>query len=362
MHLRKLIALLIIIAVTGAGCIKQIEVDTRYEGPVLVVEGAITTDTVPYKVKVTYTRPVTPGDAIPEEYLERDALVSISDDLGSSTQLVYKGQGNYETTNSNYIGKVGRSYQVTVQLKNGKKFVSVPEKIRPAVPIDKTTILFDPEFNMFVPSKFSIYIDVTDPANQEDYYNWAFSSYVPRVTHGISCGNLCVFGEYCYQRIKNDGLNVFSDASINGNKLTNRLMGLSPIYWYGNHYIDIAQHSISREEYQFSVKYNEQQTRTGSILDPLPASIKGNIYNAANPDEFALGYFSASSVTHKLVVLVPFNITQYQLDLSALHYIPDGPHICFEYFENALPYDMPPARQNPPPPGWENAEVIEVHW
>jgi hypothetical protein len=86
------------------------------------------------------------------------------------------------------------------------------------------------------------------------------------------------------------------------------------------------------------------------------------MYNASDPSDFALGYFSASAAVHKRAILIPFNVTQYLLDISAVQFIPDGSQVCFDYFPNALSYASPPADQYPPPPGWENAERIEVHW
>jgi hypothetical protein len=75
-----------------------------------------------------------------------------------------------------------------------------------------------------------------------------------------------------------------------------------------------------------------------------------------------LGYFSASSITRKSAILVPFSITQFLLDQTAAIFIPDGPKICFEAFPDALFYPPSPAQQNPPPTGWQNAEIIEVRW
>ncbi|MEJ7681764.1 MAG: DUF4249 family protein [Segetibacter sp.] len=217
-------------------------------------------------------------------------------------------------------------------------------------------------FNYYTPSSLAVYADVNDPASQENYYKWSYYSWVPRKTNGIGCGFGCIMYEYCFQKVTDSEFRILSDAAINGNEIKNQLMGNSPIYWYGKHYIDIMQYSISREDYQFSLRFHEQQTRTGSILDPLPVSIKGNVYNAADSNDFALGYFSASSVTHNRAVLVPFSITPFLLDVTAAIFIPEGQKNCFEYFPDALFYPPSPATQNPPPPGWENAQVIEVHW
>ncbi|MCW3081818.1 DUF4249 domain-containing protein [Segetibacter sp.] len=340
------------------GCIKQIDVETRNQKPVLVIEGSITTDTVPYTVRLSYSGPFTRGNVIPDEFLEKQANVAISDHLGNEVSLVHKGDGIYETTDPSYIGTVGRSYRVTVTLKNGKAYTSVPEKIAAAVPITNIST----GFNFFTPSGINVYAGVDDAANQENYYQWLFYAWAPRKTNGISCGIGCIQYEYCFQKVTHNNLTILSDAAINGNKIRGQFIGVSPIYWFGRHYIDIGQLSTTREAFQFLQRLNEQQNRTGNILDPLPASIKGNVYNVADPNDFALGYFSAAGVTHKRAILIPFSITQFMLDQTAAVFIPRGPKICFEAFPDALIYPPEPSQQNPPPPGWENAEVIEVRW
>jgi len=59
MKLIQNIVILTILAITVQSCIKQVTVDTRNEKPKLVVEGSITTDTVPYSVRLTYSGPFT---------------------------------------------------------------------------------------------------------------------------------------------------------------------------------------------------------------------------------------------------------------------------------------------------------------
>src|SRR5262249_51150357 len=144
--------------------------------------------------------------------------------------------------------------------------------------------------------RLNTYIDLTDPADQENYYRWNCYSYVMRRTFGISCGFGCTLYEYCFQYNKLRNIQLQSDAAINGNTIHDKLVEYSYIYWYGNHYIDIGQLSISREAYQFWQRYEEQVTRTGGLLDPLPASIKGNVYNVNDTTDLALGYFEASSI------------------------------------------------------------------
>ncbi len=360
MQLLKIFIAVIIVSIANLACIKQVDVALRNVPSILVVEGNITTDSVPYTVKLSYSGPIAYGDTIPEKYLEKDATVTIADDLGNFTSLAYSSQGVYTTTDVNYIGKTGRSYSVTVVLKDGKKYISTPEKINPAVPISNINVTFVNQFDMFFPTYMNVSVDTKDPASEENYYRWNFMSYTGKQTKGVSCGINCIMDEYCYQKIVDNEVRILSDASINGNDIRDQAVGRCYIYTYLNAFTDISQISMTRAAYQFWKSYQDQQTRTGGILDPLPASIRGNVYNATSTSDFALGYFSASSVTHRKVILIPYSITPYLLQISAQQFIPDNYVACFDYFPNSLSY--PPDHQYPPPPGWENAEEMKVYW
>jgi hypothetical protein len=353
---------LLLILFGASSCVKQANLNRRNAEPILVVEGSITTDSVPYTVRLSYSGPYENGLSVPDEYLEKEAGVALSDDEGKITSLVHTGNGVYETTDRAFVGKPGRSYQLTIQLKDGKKYISKQENMRSPVPVSNIKAGFFADNTFNYPTSMHVFIDTEDPADEENYYKWNFYSWTLRQTHGIPCGFGCIMYEYCYQKFTDKQVRIFSDASSNGNDIKNREVGLSYIYTYGDAYINIEQLSLSREAYQFWQRYDDQVARTGSILDPLPSSIRGNVYNETDSADFALGYFFASAISRRRAKLVPYNITEYLLDLTARKFIPDGPVNCFEYFPNALSYPPPPATQYPPPPGWENAERVEVRW
>lgn len=343
-------------------CIKEVQVDLRNVRPILVVEGAVTTDPGPYQVRVTYSGMIELANQIPEENLEKDAVVVIRDDAGNATPTAYIGEGYYQTTDLSFVGIPGRTYHVEVTLKDGRKYISLPEKMRNPVPVDSVNIKFIEDFNIDHPTYLRAYVNTTDPGGEENFYKWEFLNYTRRQTPGVGCGFGCIKFEYCFQKYIGTELNIFSDASINGNAILSQGVGSSYIFTYGSHYFDISQISISREAYQFWNIYSEQTNRTGDILDPLPATIRGNIVNAADNSEFALGFFSANAIYHKKVIAVPFSITEYLLNISAVSFRPTNFVACFDYYPNTLAYPDPPADQAPPPPGWENAESIRVYW
>jgi Domain of unknown function (DUF4249) len=362
MHLKKILIVAAILSLSFFSCIKQVDVNLRNAKPILVVEGNITTDTVSYTVKLTYSGQVLHADSVLDQYVEKDAKVTISDDLGKSTSLVYTSQGNYVTNDSTYIGKVGRSYTVTVVLKDGTKYVSTPEKIKAPVPIDSISVHYNGYFDFNEPSRMEVFVSTRDPAQEENYYRWTFDDWVGRETPGVGCGFGCVMFQYCFQHYVDNEVHILSDAYINGNEIKEQKVGFTYIFTYFNPYVNIGQLSLTREAYQFWEAYQAQQTRTGGVLDPLPAAIRGNVHNATDVNDIALGYFSAASVTRRKVILIPYSITPYLLQLSATEFIPAKSVACFDYFPNTLKYPPPPGKQYPPPPGWENAEQIKVYW
>src|SRR5205085_2231573 len=172
MQFIKLTFVLIFISVLYSACIKEVKPATRIEKSILVVEGSITTDKPPYTVKLTYSGPYKFALDIPDEFLEKNARVAIKDNLGNETQLAYKEKGIYETVDTNYIGIPGRSYNVVVELNNGKTYVSKPEKINDPVPLENFKVNFVSDFNFVHPAYLQVSIDAKDPAVQGNYYKW----------------------------------------------------------------------------------------------------------------------------------------------------------------------------------------------
>src|SRR4051812_30414278 len=99
---KKLIPMVLITSIVSFHCIKKIDVDTRTEKPILVVEGSVTTDSVPYTVNLSYSGPFNRANKIPDEYFEESATVTISADDGNTTPLKHVDKGLYQTTDVSF--------------------------------------------------------------------------------------------------------------------------------------------------------------------------------------------------------------------------------------------------------------------
>src|SRR5579863_4996189 len=125
----RIIYAICFICLFQAMCIKQVKVPERNVKPILVVQGLITTAPGPYTINLSYSGPYTNSLEARQQdsmYFIADAKVVIKDDLGDSTTCSYTSYGNYLSDDPQFIGSVGRTYTLAINLSNGKEYLSKP--------------------------------------------------------------------------------------------------------------------------------------------------------------------------------------------------------------------------------------------
>lgn len=287
---------------TFAACIDRVELPIRTEAPGLVVDGQITNEAPPYTVRLTYTGKYggMDGQNLNDQYV-KEAQVTIADEQGRSTRLVSVGLGLYKTTDSTFRGQVGRAYSLTVVLSDGKRYVTKAERM-PTVPIiDSISARLVKTNNMSTPYVFSYGVNTSDPTSEQNFYRWAAYGYTNRLSVGVPCSlngpNLC--NNRCWTTVSNNVVNVYSDEAINGNPIRNRFVLQVPIYTIAPQLVEVQQYAMTQTNYQFWILYQQQNARTGSIFDPSPAPVTGNLVNASDPTDIARGYFAVTSITRR---------------------------------------------------------------
>ncbi|GAB3918532.1 DUF4249 domain-containing protein [Larkinella terrae] len=300
--MKRLILFWMIVGVASA-CIDRVSLPIRNEAPRLVVDGLITNEKPPYSVRLSYSGSFSFDQETPQDQKITNATVTLKDDVGHSTSLAHNifNPGYYQTTDSSFVGQPGRSYTLTIRLADGKTYVSAPEKMPAVPPIDSVYAKFTATESVTLPYQYYFYLDATDPATQQNYYRWTAYTYTARRSTGIPCCLGCPGKCYdrCWLQYFSQDINILSDNGVNGNRLRQRQVMRSPIYTPGPTLIEVQQYSMTPTAYQFWKLFKEQQSRTGTIFDPLPASVIGNISNSSDSKDQALGYFGASAVVRK---------------------------------------------------------------
>ena len=293
-------------------CIDEVPYVLRIS-PRLVIEGLMTNQPTPYKVSVTYTSSKRGARSATEATGVSEAQVSISDDLGNTVKLIQGKPGEYLTADSAFVGVPGRNYTLSIRLSDGKQYTSRPEKLLPVPGIDQLYYEVNDQLKNIEWAGIYVYVDIQDPAETADYYRWLATGYSMRPSTGVCCPwsrppETCAkCYTQCWMRTDNLAANTFSDELVNGYRIRQPVF-ISPIRMRGMHLVEVSQYSLTKEAYRFWERYEEQRIRTGSILDPLPEPIEGNVYNVNEQNDVALGYFGASSVYRKRITTDPFAI------------------------------------------------------
>lgn len=272
----KILILLISIWIFWS-CQEVIQIDLS-EGPQrLVVEGRIEKIKGKVngyqKIRLTTTSNYFSNQPAPTV---SNVFISVSDNKGNNYVFTESGQepGLYEVTD--LFAEVGETYTLRIDYRG--EIYEARATLLPVADIDsiyqefKAKTLFDEE-------GIRIKVDFTDPPQPGNYYYW----------EQFRDGEIFIN--------PNPGTKwtlVSSDEFFNGLKVIGREPNSDMIYDAGQKAL-VRQYAISEQFYNYMFLLYEQATGGGPNEAP-PATLRGNIKNITNPENYPLGFFGASEV------------------------------------------------------------------
>ena len=270
-----------ILLIVGTGCFfsceKVIDLEINSNPHLLVVNGVITDGEGPYNISLRQTMTYSFNDPSEEVKPVSGALVHIIDDLGNSAALTEWSPGNYQTDPENFRGAIGRVYHVDIVTPEGKHYISKPERLHPVPEIER--VYFKHYANR--PDYYSVFIDYQDPAGESNCYRWRFF----------------------VNNMSQLDIDVEDDRFYDGKKVLGRHIGGWSQPLDSLHAV-VQQLSLTREALDYWSMANEQfEQQDNAPYDTPPAPLFGNIYNADRPDEYALGFFGASAIRVKTIII-----------------------------------------------------------
>lgn len=302
-----------------SSCIDPYQTDIP-EGPqYLTIDGFITTEAGPHEIRLTR------GDTYGSIFQglirpERDATVIIRDDLGNVTFLPENldNRGHY-LTNANFKAEVGRSYTLQIQLNNGKVYTSFPERVVSAPPIKNVlyrsvTIPVEGEINPA--SGVQMVVEIDDPAEENNFYFFRNSEstyvletrpdlYTTGPPNRTPAPKDCCFTCFQSEVTGNQSIFIASDDNFNGlsTQIPVAFIPDNGLRFVNTYRVDLRQLNVSQEAYRFLRLVKQQSEISGSVFDPPPANIRGNMISLDNPEEVILGYFIAAGETKETVYI-----------------------------------------------------------
>jgi hypothetical protein len=347
-----------------AACVDPLDVDFPEAGTLLVVEGMITTDQVPYFVKLSKAFSLDKDD--PSTLPVPGAQVILLSDKGESETLVEFSPGEYKSTGQ-ITGAIGVSYHIQIQLADGRTYESAPDKLYAAGEIEsiryehegRTAIKQDIEVQADV---FNIFVDATVPQEETHRTRWRFtgtykaetnpelhmiypmdpfwlkdplpcSGYI--VAPGFNGGILeqrsecicctCWASQYEEAPVLSDGV-LQSNGRVSSVKITE--VPITTATFYEKYRVAIEQMSLSEEAFNFFKIIRNQKLAYQDLFQASPGELRGNI-KASNKNDQVVGLFYATSI-HRKQIFIDRSAVPYNLPPS--DFVTDA---CYNYYPNS---------------------------
>jgi hypothetical protein len=298
--------------ILGFSCIDIFPFESAEPEGLLNVEGFVTT--LPKAHVIRLSR----ADKFGPEFIGLNrpittASVLIKDDVGNVELLEHSESGLY-LTRSDFAAQIGRKYNLEIQLIDGSRYISKPEEVLEVPPLDSvaynaisipSTDRLNDEIGVEIVGHFQ------DPADQQNFYFWnvLVSDYqliaepennhngpnhptCPRCPNPLECCRVC----YRSELPKPTNIITTDDTDFNGNYQSRRIAYIrdNGLRFKGIYRLDMQHLSVSQEAHRYLKLIGQQLNLTGSVFDPPPANIRGNLYNLDNIEEQVLGYFFTS--------------------------------------------------------------------
>jgi len=295
-----------------SSCIYPFDPPSEDYENLLVVEAFLSDGDEAFEVKLSRSIPINTDGRIPEE----NAQISISDNIGNIFDLYEEEPGKY-LTSSDFLAYANRIYQLHIQTSDGEEYASDSVFLRETPPIDSVFYKYEErttgEFGVIVPG-LQIYLTTHDSNNETWYYRWDFEetwefrSYF-RSDQIWDNGIVREREEQIHLCWKSDeSTRVLVSTSKN---LGEDIISEFPVRYISNstdrlrskYSILVKQYALSEQSYNYWKEMEKVNENLGTLFDPQPSVIKGNIHNIHDENDVALGYFDAASVQEQRIFI-----------------------------------------------------------
>ncbi|HEX8425932.1 DUF4249 domain-containing protein [Hymenobacter sp.] len=263
----------------------------------LVVDGFINSNGVT-TINLSRTYDIQSGAAPPKE---GRATVYIEEENGTRNQLRESSPGTY--TSNNLRLNTAKRYRLYISTA-GKVYTSDFTAVKVTPPIDDITW-------RAVNTGLNIYVNSHDDTNLTQYYRWEYEETWEIVTPynpGIEYKNGVIqditvdYPLICWGTSRSVDIKVSNTVRLSRDVVSNYLLHSYPTTserLRGTYSMLVKQYAQTADEYQYWDLLKKNTENIGTLFDPLPAQLTGNVRCVDDASELALGYVGVHSVEVK---------------------------------------------------------------
>ncbi|MCF2495167.1 DUF4249 domain-containing protein [Dyadobacter sp. CY22] len=243
--------------------------------------------------------------------VEGGARISVDAESGEKYEFEEKGQGVYLLPPVNF--NMTTKYRLHIRRSNGREYLSDYVVVTQTPPIDSLTYKLDLRRNAMI-----IYVNTHDPANNTRFYRWKFeetfeykSAYFSGLVRDTEAGEIIPRRDdisTCWNTLESRDIKLGSTIKLNQDIIKDlpiNIIDISTNKLFIKYSILVRQYALSREAFEYWTDLSKTTQGTGSLFDPQPSQVTGNIKNTGDPKELVFGYFSAVTEQKQRIFMTP---------------------------------------------------------
>ena len=323
-----------------ASCRDKYELPLRdNDVSLLVVEGVLNAGQGP--TNITLSRTVKVNDAATIKPVLQ-AKLTVEGKSGGSYALSETGNGNYRHTQLPLV--FGEEYRLRIRTIDNKEYLSEYLVAKKTPDIDAITWKLENQ-------NLVVYSNTHDVTNNTRYYKWDYDetweirSYYTAFYRWVSGTTIVyspVYNNRCWKYAKSTTINIGSTAQLQSDVVNEAPLQFIP---FGTERVSVRysilvkQQTLTREAYEYFNLMKKNTESLGSIFDPQPSELKGNIKCVTNPDEGVIGYLTASSFTEKRLFITAQEANWKYNEYCPAQKVPNHPDSLKLWLPGYLPFD-----------------------
>lgn len=267
----------------------------------LVVEGILVLGDRPTRIRLSRTFML---DDTARLRWEDGAQVLVENRQGDVKILHRQAEGEY--VHPNLELRMNEEYRVRIRTTNGDEFESDYVKPKLSPPIDSIGWKLDED-------GLTVYVNSFDPAGEARYYLWDYGETYEIHSYYFSDQ---IYEDYYIRPRRLPEEQVYQcwkyDSSVNiilatTSRLEEDSLLEAPVAYFNRHDEKLSvrysmllrQYAIAEEAYQYLALMRQNTEQIGTIFDPQPTDIRGNIRCVNKPEDPVIGFVMASSVQER---------------------------------------------------------------
>ena len=245
-----------------------------------------------------------PEDVYPAE---SGAEVAIETESGRSISVPEVNPGDYQL-NGLQLNPASQ-YRLRIRTIAREEYLSDFISLKASPAIDSVTWRAEPE-------GVTIFVHTHDPLNQTRYYQWSFEEtweYRSRIFSAYKIVNGTAILRNADEDIHTcwnaqPSSQIFTTST---DKLKEDVVKNFPLAFLAKgsrkisrkYSILVQQRALSLEAFEYYEQLKKNTENLGTLFDPMPSQLVGNVFNVNDATEPVLGYFAGGTVTEKRIFI-----------------------------------------------------------